>query len=90
MSIIDKNGLKISSTLFEFINKEVIPGTDIKSNDFVFCMDPHFLNKFDRGQTILWNFPVKFIKFDQAHSEKKSFEVKGRPLLLRYQIEPHL
>ena len=34
MSIIDKNGLKISSTLFEFINKEVIPGTDIKSNDF--------------------------------------------------------
>ena len=34
MSVIDKNGLKISSALFEFINKEVIPGTDIKSEDF--------------------------------------------------------
>ena len=34
MSIIEKNGLKISSTLFEFIDKEVIPGTKIKSEDF--------------------------------------------------------
>ena len=34
MSVIDKNGLKISSTLFEFINNEVLPGTDIKSDDF--------------------------------------------------------
>jgi malate synthase len=34
MSIIEKNGLKISSTLFEFINKEVIPGTKVKPDDF--------------------------------------------------------
>ena len=34
MSTIDKNGLKISSALFEFINNEVIPGTNIKSDDF--------------------------------------------------------
>jgi len=34
MSVIDKNGLKISSTLFEFINNEAIPGTNIKSEDF--------------------------------------------------------
>ena len=34
MSVIDKNGLKISSTLFEFINNEVIPGTNIISDDF--------------------------------------------------------
>ena len=34
MSIIDKNGLKISSTFFKFINNEVIPGTNIKSDDF--------------------------------------------------------
>ena len=34
MSRIDKNGLKISSTLFEFINNEVIPGTNVKSDDF--------------------------------------------------------
>jgi malate synthase len=34
MSTIDKNGLKISFTLFEFINNEVIPGTNIKPDDF--------------------------------------------------------
>ena len=34
MSIIEKNGLKISSRLFDFINNEVIPGTTIKSDDF--------------------------------------------------------
>ena len=34
MSITEKNGLKISSKLFDFINKEVIPGTDIKTEEF--------------------------------------------------------
>ena len=34
MNFIDKNGLKISSTLFEFINNEAIPGTNINSEDF--------------------------------------------------------
>jgi len=34
MNVIDKNGLKISSILFDFINNEVIPGTDIKPDKF--------------------------------------------------------
>ena len=34
MRVIDKNGLKISSTLFEFINNEILPGTSIKSDNF--------------------------------------------------------
>jgi malate synthase len=34
MNSIDKNGLKINTTLFEFINNEVIPGTNVKSDDF--------------------------------------------------------
>ena len=32
--MIDKNGLKISSTLFEFINNEIIPDTNINIEDF--------------------------------------------------------
>ena len=32
--MIDKNNLKISSTLFEFINKEAIPGTNINEDEF--------------------------------------------------------
>ena len=34
MSFIEKNGLKISSVLFDFVNKEVIPGTDIQPDKF--------------------------------------------------------
>ncbi len=34
MNIIEKNGLKIDSRLFEFINEEVIPGTNLKADTF--------------------------------------------------------
>ena len=34
MDIIEKNGLKINSLLFKFINDEVIPGTNIDTEDF--------------------------------------------------------
>ena len=34
MKIVDKNGLKISSILFEFINNEVIPGTKVGADEF--------------------------------------------------------
>ena len=34
MSLINKNELQINSTFYEFINKEVIPGTNINSEDF--------------------------------------------------------
>ena len=34
MSITEKNGLKISSNLFNFINNEVLPGTDILPDKF--------------------------------------------------------
>ena len=34
MNFVEKNGLKISSTLFEFVNNEAIPGTGVVSEDF--------------------------------------------------------
>ena len=34
MSFTEKNGLKINSKLFNFINNEVIPGTNINSDEF--------------------------------------------------------
>ena len=34
MSITEKNGLKISTGLFNFINNEVIPGTNINPDKF--------------------------------------------------------
>ena len=41
MSKISKNNLKVSSILLEFINNEVIPGTDIIADEF--------WSKFDRA-----------------------------------------
>ena len=51
MSIIDKNGLKISSSLFEFINNEAIPGTTVKPDDFwsKFEKVVHELSPINRG-----------------------------------------
>ncbi|MDC0477167.1 malate synthase G [Pelagibacteraceae bacterium] len=34
MKVLDKNGLKVSTILFDFINNEILPGTNIKSDDF--------------------------------------------------------
>ncbi len=34
MSITEKNGLKINTKLFDFVNNEIIPGTNIKSDEF--------------------------------------------------------
>ena len=34
MTLTEKNGLKINSKIFEFINDEVLPGTNVKSEDF--------------------------------------------------------
>ena len=34
MSKIEKNGLKISSTLYDFINNEAIKGTNLNPNQF--------------------------------------------------------
>ena len=34
MSFIEKNGLKISSILIDFVNTEIIPGTDIQAEKF--------------------------------------------------------
>ena len=34
MSITGKNGLKINTKLFDFVNNEIIPGTKIESEEF--------------------------------------------------------
>ena len=34
MSITEKNGLKINTKFLDFVNNEIIPGTNIKSDEF--------------------------------------------------------
>ena len=39
MSKINKNGLEISSEIFEFINNKAIPGTNIDIENFLYFMN---------------------------------------------------
>ena len=72
MNSIDKNGLKISTTLFEFINNEVIPGTNVKSDDFwdkfgkaVHELSPINKNLINKRETIQR-------QIDEWHKDNKS------------------
>ena len=75
MSVIDKNGLKISSTLFEFINNEVIPGTNIISDDF--------WNKFEKvvhelapiNKNLIEKREIIQKKIDQWHKDDKDKDI---------------
>ena len=74
MKIVDKNGLKISSTLFDFVNNEAIPGTGVNSEDFwlkfsnyVHELAPINKRLIDKRETIQK-------KIDEWHKSKKGKE----------------
>ena len=74
MNIVDKNGLKISSTLFDFVNNEAIPGTGVNSEDFwlkfsnyVHELAPINKRLIDKRETIQK-------KIDEWHKSKKGKE----------------
>ena len=94
MSRIDKNGLKISSTLFEFINNEVIPGTNIKSDDFwnkfekvvheLAPVNKNLINKRDLIQKTIDQWHIKnkdqFIGYNGKGSNPSSILIKNNNL----------
>jgi len=71
MSLIEKNGLKINSKIFGFINEEVLPGIDIKSEDF--------WNKFEKivhelspiNKSLIKKREIIQKKIDEWHKDKK-------------------
>ena len=81
MSRIDKNGLKISSTLFEFINNDVIPGTNLKSDDF--------WNKFEKvvqelspiNKNLLKKREIIQKKIDEWHKNNKGQDLDKKKYL---------
>ena len=78
MSFIEKNSLKISSILFNFINNEVIPGTDIDSDKF--------WNSFEKTVHELAPINKKLIqkrediqkKIDEWHKKNKDKELNKK------------
>ena len=83
MSRIEVNSLKISSTLFEFINKEVIPGTDIKSDDFwsKFGKIVHDLAPINKN--LIEKRDVIQKKIDEWHKKNRDFNKKDYTKFLR-------
>ena len=83
MSRIEVNSLKISSTLFEFINKEVIPGTDIKSDDFwsKFGKIVHDLAPINKN--LIEKREVIQKKIDEWHKKNRDFNKKDYTKFLR-------
>ncbi len=75
MSLTEKNGLKISSKLFDFINNEVIPGTNVKSDEFwnnfeksVHELAPINKNLIEKRENIQK-------KIDEWHKKNKNIEL---------------
>ena len=44
MSITEKNGLKINTKLLDFVNNEIIPGTNIISEEFWASLEKLFMS----------------------------------------------
>jgi malate synthase len=81
MSVIDKNGLKISLVLFDFINNEALPGTNIKSDDF--------WNKFEKvvhelspiNKNLLKKREIIQKKIDEWHENNKGQDLDKKKYL---------
>ena len=82
MSKISKNNLKVSSILLEFINNEVIPGTDIIADEF--------WSKFDRAvhelapinKSLINKREQIQIKIDDWHKSKKGKDINQEEYIL--------
>ena len=82
MSKISKNNLKVSSILLEFINNEVIPGTDIVADEF--------WSKFDRAvhelapinKSLISKREQIQIKIDDWHKSKKGKDINQEEYIL--------
>ena len=81
MSLIEKNGLKINSKIFEFINEEVLPGTSIKSEDFwnKFEKVVHELSPANKNLIKKREFIQK--KIDEWHKSNKDKDLNKREYL---------
>ena len=83
MKIVDKNGLKISSKLFDFINNEAIPGTDLNSEDFWenFSKFVHELSPLNKE--LIKKREIIQKKIDDWHKSNKDYEKKNYINFLR-------
>ena len=78
MNLINKNGLKINSVLFEFINKEAIPGTGINPEDFWKKFEKTINELAPLNRTLIEKRQIIQKQIDEWHKNnyKKDFDKK--------------
>ncbi len=74
MKIVEKNGLKISSLLYRFINNEAIPGTDINSEDFWYKFSESLKQLVPKNKILIEKREIIQKKIDNWHKENKGEE----------------
>ena len=74
MKIVEKNGLKISSLLYKFINNEAIPGTDINSEDFWNKFSESLKQLVPKNKILIEKREIIQKKIDKWHKENKGGE----------------
>ncbi len=75
MSLTEKNGLKISSKLFDFINNEVIPGTNIKTDEFWESFASNVNELAPINKSLIKKREDIQKKIDEWHKQKKGNEL---------------
>ena len=93
MSYVEKNSLKIDSSLFEFINKEVIPGTNLDSETFWKDFSEVVYELAPINKDLINKREIIQKKIDEWHKSNKDkpFDKKEYILFLKsisYLIEP--
>ncbi len=92
MKKVDKNGLKISSSLYEFVNNEAIPGTKISPDEFwiKFSEIVHELSPINKELiTKRENIQIKIDEWHKSNKDKKLNKVEYKKFLksIGYLIE---
>ena len=81
MSYIKKNNLKINSSLYEFITKEVFPGTNIKPEDFWNKFDKIVHELSPKNRDLIEKREIIQKKIDQWHKDRKDKEFNKKEYL---------
>ena len=78
MSLIEKNGLKIDSKIFDFINNEVLPGTIIKSEDFWNKFEKIVHELSPKNKILIEKREIIQKKIDEWHKNNKSNDINKK------------
>ena len=81
MNVIKRNGLKIDSQLFDFVNNEIIPGTKIKSEEFWASFDKIVHELAPINKKLIQKREEIQKKIDEWHKENKGKEFNKKEYL---------